>query len=102
MTDLEITRLCAEAYFDSGKRMISCIGDVAYVEPYCEVDAIRYDPLHDDAQAMALVKKMRLDIDSEWPGRDRWIVMGTGGFASSDDLNRAICECVADMQKKHD
>ena len=98
MTDLEMTKLCAEAagikiceqhshywpqYFDGG------IGD-------CGKD-VRYDPLHDDAQAMALVKKFTLQVwmpvngvwEAIWPHHAK---------ARSESINRAIVECVAKMQ----
>lgn len=105
MTDLEITRLCAESigsYF---------IGEWSKATPpqfssslavqYSAADKfINYDPLHDDAQAMALVKKFGVEIHCR---RDRngWyasIVEGKG-MTPHADLNRAICECVAKMQE---
>ena len=62
------------------------------------------DPLHDDAQAMALVKKFRLTIGHcgslyvvEWWGS------GTESpevWAENNDLNRAIVECVAKIPQK--
>ena len=64
--------------------------------------AILYDPLHDDAQAMALVKKFRLSIRNEV---DQWRVSEIGGDdihqdedGVNADLNRAICETVAKLQ----
>lgn len=56
-----------------------------------------YDPLNDDAQAMALVKHCKLDIlwqDEKWAASE----MRFGAFARNADLNRAIVECVAKMQ----
>ena len=91
MTDLEITRLCAEAIGPD------CIGN-------SENDWHLYDPLHDDAQAMALVKRFQLymAVQTDRKG-DYWSV--TAGRVSKHphescqtDLNRAICECVATMQ----
>lgn len=104
MDDLTITRLCAEAYF-TGDRLISALenGHV-YVEPFNEVAPIRWDPLHDDAQAMALVKNHGLTIRSADYG-GTWCVEcylpdRTGiGIDEAKDLNRAICECVARMQQ---
>lgn len=62
--------------------------------------------MEDDAQAMALVKKFLLSV--LWTDRrlGSWLVRGwyegkTGDLceeAESDSLNRAICECVANMQ----
>jgi hypothetical protein len=66
-----------------------------------------YDPLHDDAQAMALVKKFGLDIGefSAPIGRGDWGVSRSALGWSVDwsgrnsNLNRAIVECVAKMQQ---
>ena len=46
MTDLELTKLCAEA-----------MGIEISPVRHGDGDFSLYDPLHDDAQAMALVKK---------------------------------------------
>ena len=87
MSELEITKLCAEAMFDSLE---------------WEQRLFDYNPLHDDAQAMALVKKMQLFIMPEHEGlawhvsdKDDHVKYAVG----SDSLNRAICECVANMQR---
>jgi hypothetical protein len=61
-----------------------------------------YDPLHDDAQAMALVKKFGLSIAPELgQGRGLWRVnhWRDPPLVLDTDLNRAIVECVAKMQK---
>jgi len=78
VTDLEITKLCAEAM---GYRNSS-----------------HYNPLHDDAQAMALVKRQGLHIVWQPMCPDIWKVDDTTHVAADKDLNRAICECVAKMQ----
>lgn len=98
MTDLEMTKLCAEAMgfsvcitrddnpnFDHYRRM--AISEV-------------YDPLHDNAQAMALVKKLKLCCAWQ-PNIGDWWVHPIGGKPESyaQDLNRAIVECCARMQK---
>ena len=92
MTDLEITRLCAEAMgwevFEEGGNLWERAGLVIY------------RPLHDDAQAMALVKKFRLSIGTD---ADQWyLVLPDYPYKETNhaDLNRAICECVAKMQAK--
>jgi len=106
VTDLEITRLCAEAmghglaeyegklYVWSGKSSPRMLALDELGPPY--------DPLHDDAQAMALVKKFDLDIDHK-PLRNL-ITVQTADCSSSvtmhksnGDLNRAIVECVANL-----
>ena len=88
MTDLEITRLCAIAYG------ISVDGMGGILLPLSA-----FDPLHDDAQAMALVKKFKLDL--WWPFSDapEWHCADINSkYTHNADLNRAICECVAKMQ----
>jgi len=67
---------------------------------------VGYCPLHDDAQAMAMVKKFELQIHG-FSGKDgrEWCVnfpfTETSGFRGyhtfNADLNRAICECVASI-----
>jgi hypothetical protein len=62
-----------------------------------------YDPFHNDAQAMALVK--RLNIDCLWlPDEDTWVVgqHNDGRGYKCRDLNRAIVECAAKMQRSSD
>jgi len=105
MTDLEITRRCAEkmgfAWCETGEDW-----DRLVRGPKKMAVANQYDPLHDDAQAMALLKKFHIllhcdlvntsHVDEEW----LWGVVsqdhtfGTESF----DLNRAICECVAKIE----
>ena len=91
MNDLEITKLCAEAMelkdarFSSADRIISDLGINVY------------NPLHDDAQAMALVKKFGVTIERfhetwhVWPQDADFTVI-------SESLNSAVCECVVKMQ----
>jgi len=98
MTDLEITQLCAEA-------MGQDLADVTR-QHVAEVtsDSVTfkgiYDPLHDDAQAMALVKKLYLRMYFwNW----EWRISANGDdpliCTIGNNLNRAICECVAKMQE---
>lgn len=108
MDDLEMTKLCAEAMgwrgdgfiaeYRGGPLVLRVIPDEA--KGY----AIPYDPLTDDAQAMALVKQLGLDIEylgntgySKDTG-NMWDVTAIAHDARSSDLNRAIVECVAKMQ----
>src|SRR5258705_338624 len=73
-----------------------------------------FDPLHDDAQAMALVKKFDLCImrrgslqlsGSFKPSAyqvSQYIDGNTDNFVvTATDLNRAICECVVKMRIKN-
>mgnify|MGYP001615773257 CR=1 FL=1 len=105
MTDLELTEACAEA---AGLTVVEQLGRVMF--PNTQLGSPIYDPLHDDAQAMALVKKFNLWLTFR---REKWQklvpydhVWGAGWFHHQDDpvskintqskdLNRAICECVA-------
>lgn len=81
MTDLKMTQLCAEALLPN----VWAHGE--------------WNPLHDDAQAMALMKRFMLDIDA-------FVGMAQLGYGDGDrftsysdeSLNRAIVECVAKMQ----
>lgn len=95
MTDLEITKLCAEAM---GWRTHS-INDQCYYNEGEHMSMLknRYDPLHDDAQAMALVKKFDLQITGDKMKRVGPFLW-KGPYVTNIDLNRAICECVAKMQ----
>ena len=103
MTDLELTNLCAEAMKFSvcGSQEPSTI---FYPHPNGSAVICVYDPLHDDAQAMALVKKFTVIINY-WKGWQCGLVTDATGTTTtlgynirSADLNRAICECVAKMQ----
>lgn len=93
MTDLEMTRLCAEA--------LGLPTDMVQHDesgPYLKTSRYgRYQPLHDDAQAMELQKRFRFDI--RYISENWWGVGGRGNHWSyGPDLNRAIVECVAKMQ----
>ena len=104
MTDLEMTRLCAEAMgYQHGRpkhqphTQVWVSGDE--YSGSVDDDWFRYDPLHDDAQAMALVKKFRPIIGTAleptlwhigFPFTPYWV--------DNENLNRAIVECLAKMQ----
>lgn len=98
MIDVEMTKRCAEAM---GFKIV--YPDQADL-PLC-IESPRgagvYNPLRDDAEAMALVKHLLLTCAYGEP-RGRWVV-GPGGLESSEhdtlgiDLNRAIVECVSKM-----
>ena len=108
MTDLEMTRLCAEAMgieghpVRDGQEMWSPEGwekNKDAIITHCWPFQI-WNPLHDDAQAMALVKKHRLGIMAEDAEGDKpagWFVTD-GRHDGHGGLNRAIVECVAKMQ----
>ena len=109
MTDLEMTKLCAEA--------MGLIHEVVSDSAYEDLNEYRwvsipdgtYKPLEDDAQAMALVQRFHLAIQPpQFVRPPRWHVwvdeggVGKGkhtGIAGALNLNRAIVECVAKMQQ---
>ena len=110
MTDLEITRLCAEAmgieYFLVPKMFVSEGNEHVVYYGTHESDMRHYDPLDNDCQAMDLVKALELWIQppNQGPlnaGKTHWFVAHNtkGGDSTHDDLNRAICLSVAKMQK---
>lgn len=103
-----MTKLCAEAM---GFKLLYA-DDTSF--PVC-IESVNgagfFDPLHDDAQAMALVKKFKLMVTPVFnrTGYD-WVVTdykgdGKGGSVAPGPsiqditLNRAIVECVAKMHR---
>ena len=92
MTDLDMTKLCAES-----------MGLLAEKDGRVLIGLTPYDPLHDDAQAMALVKLFQLTIDrpdddGDW-GATFYGAEGDNPVCSCrKDLNRAIVECCAKIQ----
>lgn len=107
MTDLEMTKLCAEAmglepYREHGIAQNSSPWSIFIVDKTQGRGYSHYDPLHEDEQAMALVKKFQLQIQPPWARANRdWRVGDKDNVLSdphSPDLNRAIVECVAKMQ----
>jgi hypothetical protein len=109
MTDLEITRACAEAMGYEAKEwsIFTPSNTIAARLPHSS-RWDEYNPLHDDAQAMALVKRFGLVCDPQHDGQDfaadpGWEVShpSTGDeLFISPDLNRAICEAVAKMHRE--
>ena len=110
MTDLEMTKLCAQAM---GFSSLVAIPITESTHMRHTPPQYSYNPLHDDAQAMALLKRFNLSCD-RWPdhaGRGLPVpiswrighVRGDGfnvDYVMADDLNRAIVECVAKMQSQ--
>ena len=108
MTDLEMTKLAAEAM---GYIVEDTLGDL--VRARYDYHTFSYLPLHDDSQAMALVKKLYISCwrsgeialiaGQQNPKPPRWYCthpsLNQQG-PSSQDLNRAIVECVAQSQKR--
>lgn len=106
LSDEEIKWLCAEAMeVDFGPELVAyTVGQQMNNEQIMANRIAAYDPLHDDAQAMALVKKFRLTIyghnrtEDEWAVFTGWRDSNYPASAQGNDLNRAICEFVAKMQ----
>lgn len=98
MTDLEITRLCAEAMGFNVQSLSNMLGAQCAAMGVLKHDFL-FNPLHDDAQAMSLVKKFRLTIgpfdDEIFYASKSHVLAGIN--ADNRDLNRAICECCAKM-----
>ena len=103
MTDLEMTKLCAEAMGITLHPMWQGRADECMYNDGSGGGGWgmgKYDPLHDDAQAMALVRKFRLRVAVIAPTgwRVTTAFIEPAQATHNDDLNRAICECVANMQ----
>lgn len=102
MDDLEMTKLCAEAMGLEVSQLLNT-GICIFANEDKSGGPVFYRPLKNDAQAMALVKKCGLEI---WmrPRPNCWNVApfdyDSEIRAESDNLNHAIVECVAKMQKQ--
>jgi hypothetical protein len=115
VTDLEITRLCAEAM---GWKPLDDVFPMFDGEPVgvylkhagVEDGVVSYVPLHDDAQAMALVKKFEAFIQPPFHDGAGELMEGwkvdilvkderEEVEAIDADLNRSICECVAKLKQ---
>ena len=100
LDDLTATRLCAEAM---GYRT-EIAGE--YLLVWSDGAENRsWNPLHDDAQCMALVKKFGLLLEADCIPPTEWCVHYwvessiTWDKLTDPDLNRAIVYCVAKMQE---
>lgn len=102
MTDLEMTRLCAEAMDWNVNDKHPAHGLWCF-DPHATPlkHSFWFKPLDNDAQAMALLKKFPMDVFAD-RGNPFWRVRLAAdhnkGFGMADDLNRAIVECVAMLQ----
>lgn len=110
MTDLEMTKLCADAISMRVQLLSPETGFPScnhYVIPQeSEGSNPVWNPLEDDAQAMELVKTLNLSIINNSEDCDtRWSVgpeaIDISPFdVDGDDLNRAIVKCAALMQAR--
>ena len=105
MSDLELTKLCAAAL--EIKVFVDAYGELCIDGQEDERGNIPYDPLHDDAQAMALlpylVSRGGLTISeskfSFWEKgkiQPEYVVLGSMTIKM---IRECVCECVANMQK---
>jgi len=114
MDDLTIVKRCAEAMGWQNVRVnVLAMPGIHKHPPFVvssatgtSVDEL-YDPLHDDAQAMALVKKFHLIVEpSGMTATSVWWVQAWHNDrmkwegAENADLNRAICECIANLKSE--
>jgi len=107
MNDLDAIRKCALRMgftvrdFTAKSAVCYDVTDSAIVASNEKGGDSIYDPLNDDAQAMALVKRFNLgiyfDADEKKWGCYQFIDGAMGVDISSDDLNRAIVQCVANL-----
>lgn len=89
MTNLEMTKLCARAMYLE----VVSTPESPVVRVWDGKGRALYDPLHDDAQAMALVKKFPIKIGRTAEGFYAEIPKVV--YSPFADLNRAIVSCVA-------
>ena len=110
MTDLEMTKLCADAI---GHHAIGGWQEQApnapclwcykvWPDPEDNGGIFKFDPINDDAQAMALAKRFMMDVDFFSGSASIPSLSPHGGHKfiafSDESINRAIVECVAKMQ----
>ena len=95
MTDLELTKACAEKMgFDYAIERSRFGIDAVYLRLEGENGYYHlYEPIHNDAQMVAIVKKFGIKLE-KFDGSGRWLA---GAYSWNTDLNRAVCECVAKL-----
>lgn len=103
ISDVEMTKLCAEAM---GYKIVYPDDHVLPIAIESDKGSGVYNPLHDDAQVMALVKRFHLNIlifdkldghNAGWWRVDSQPELNI--TARNADLNRAVVECSARIQK---
>ena len=101
LTDKEITEACTRAMGYVQVEHQPKRDRVFYLHPNGSAVLCSYNPIHDDAQAMALVKKLDLMIGGNSDqGFRNWLVFSDRHQVETwnADLNRAICLCAARVQ----
>lgn len=106
LDDLTATRLCAEAMgihtADVAAHGSGCAvwAYNRWPDPHDSEGIYKWVPLHDDAQAMALVKRFQLSVgfNGGWGcvKNDERGMLKSGAY-HYEELNRAIVTCVANM-----
>lgn len=104
MDDLELTRKCAEMMglkYHTDEDPDVWHGAICTYNAGSNMWTDSYNPLINDAQCFALVKKFQLTIYWIPDAEGGWSVRNEYGkeYADNVDLNRAVCECVAQMRK---
>jgi len=110
MTDLEMVKRCAEKMEYTYNAQHQQIGLPVWLDRESRngsgILSGEYDPLHDDAQAMALIRQFKIKLEFR-QGNNWWVYITKTGWnkgpvsriiAQSSwcaDLNRAIVECVS-------
>lgn len=99
MTDIEIVKACASAMGLDVRDTSD--GLIIFVSGHATGKI--YTPLTDDAQAMALVKHLKLDAVYS-PSKGLWAAGKAGDhiyivIENDPDLNRAICKVVANLSR---
>lgn len=104
LDDIELVRKCAEAMGIEVGDVPNVLGKLTYASgieagPYRGITQyLAYDPLHDDAQAMALVRRFGLSIQPPRLDPAGWHVWAANRIAKvHKNLNRAICLSVAQL-----
>lgn len=98
MTDLEATRLCAEAMGISVQEYDH--GGFYHYGGQGEYGLEDYDPFSNDTQCMALVKRFKLTVGEMDDGKTRYArpMRGGEGVYMEAELNYPIVYFVAKMQ----
>mgnify|MGYP001580823636 CR=1 FL=1 len=110
MTDLEITKLCAEAMGYTDITEIEFPNDpkryVAALDSHGR--GLLFNPFEDDAQVMGMVKRFGLALWGNDHGTQAWKWHAEEQLFPDDQrpaighgetANRAVCECVAEIQQ---
>lgn len=97
--DFELRRLCAEAISLVALPRLIIVNNVVYKGAKIGEQVQQYNPLTNDHQAMELVKQFRVRVSHM--GVHWYAALDTETWPAQghDDLNRAIVECVAQMQR---